>query len=285
MSNVGVLMSKSRTNPYLRAALESVPDYVSAVALRANALAAQSSLVAVQPPPQPTDPDADLERWLSGVAEAATARLIFEAQRGALADLLRDCDFRIVGTPVSHSAALLGSLADDMARLMADVGGVVARLDGARTPAEAIEGGTADTWRALSAIRESYDAIREAQATITLAADTSAFERAASQYIDDPLASDLALANLDDILPGWRQPDTSHISISGTPPERRPWPTNDPLAQLVWLSTSAAKVWVPTLGDLEALRERRQAQANPTPVVVPGRHDRVVNKPLSKAAR
>jgi hypothetical protein len=40
-------------------------------------------------------------------------------------------------------------------------------------------------------------------------------------------------------------------------PDPRPWPTDDPIAQLVWLATSGAEAWVPTLDELRALREKR----------------------------
>lgn len=78
-------MSDKMGNPYLRNALESIPEYPRAVALRAKALEAQQTLRGVQVPAQPTDPDADLSKWLTAVGEATVATVALEAQRGALA--------------------------------------------------------------------------------------------------------------------------------------------------------------------------------------------------------
>ena len=68
-----------------------------------------------------------------------------------------------------------------------------------------------------------------------------------SNYLlDDPLATDTTLRNLDQIFPAWREPDTTHTTLSDAPQaDPRPWP-QDPISQLVWLATSEAQPWVPT---------------------------------------
>jgi hypothetical protein len=84
-----------------------------------------------------------------------------------------------------------------------------------------------------------------------------------SPHIDDPLADDTHLANLDALLPGWHDPDT-RFAMQGTPDDRRPWPA-DPLEQLVWLVRSDAEVWIPTTSDLDALHAQRRDRLNPMP--------------------
>lgn len=143
---------------------------------------------------------------------------------------------------------------------MAEVAAVAARLGGAGSPAQAIARDVAPAWRELPALADRYDLIRDAQQAVTLAVDTLAIENARSRTIDDPIASDLVLSNMDDVLPGWREADR-YITFNGPPRERRPWPIDDRLAQLVWFATSSAQVWIPTIGELRALWQRRQAQA------------------------
>lgn len=259
------LKSKADANPYLRDALQAVPDYPRAVALRANLLERQQRFAAVHTPALPADADADLDAWLADVTKAAETQRTLDVQRDALDAALRDIDRRIENVPQLHTDTLLKSLARDLAALMAAIDNAVAQLDGARTPAEAITRGVEDAYRELPALRESYDLLRAAQMTVVLAADPFHVQAARSAHIDDPMASDLVLANMDAVLPGWRLPDKrNHITINGAMPDRRPWPL-DPIEQLVWLSTSNAEVWLPTLAELDALRERRQAHVNPQP--------------------
>ena len=91
---------------------------------------------------------------------------------------------------------------------------------------------------------------------------------ARSDYIEDDLASDLQLANVDEVLPGWNRPDNRAALSFRELGDRRPWPIHDPIEQLVWLVTSDAEPWLPTTKDLAKLRAKRQARrtkAGPKP--------------------
>ena len=89
--------------------------------------------------------------------------------------------------------------------------------------------------------------------------------RHASHYFnDDPHASRLFIRNIDSVFPGWLDGATTTFSMSGARPDPRPWPT-DPVAQLVWLSSSAAEVWLPTFAQLEQLQQELHRKHNPEP--------------------
>jgi hypothetical protein len=51
---------------------------------------------------------------------------------------------------------------------------------------------------------------------------------------------------MDEVLPSWRRPD-DRLTLAAALEDRRPWPADDPVAQLVWLAIGAAKPWVPTV--------------------------------------
>lgn len=257
-----MLLFVAAGNPYLQAALSTVPDYERLTALRAKVIARQASLHRpAEAPARPADADENLDEWLSAAVQASEAHRIWEVQRGALGSLRGEVEHCLEGLPQLHSDELLGSLAHDLALLMADCHGVVDQLHGASTAADAIANNAADAWRELSQLRRSYGLLREAQTSVMVAADPYYLQSARSAHIADDMASDCVLANLDYVLPGWRQPIPSAYVISGSPPDRRPWPAQ-PDEQIVWLCTSPAQPWVPTLRQLDALRERRHEQAN-----------------------
>ncbi|MCV7088886.1 hypothetical protein [Mycobacterium interjectum] len=268
MPNAPALMAKAGTNKYMRKALTSWPDYERLVALRASVFEHQRTLAPIPEIPPPAHAETDLDAWLADVAHAANAQRDREVKRGALGDLLRDIDSEIVAIAEVHTETLLKSLAADLDDLMGHVADVVSRLHGATTPTAAIANGTADAWRELPPLREEYDDLRDAQLTVMHAADVVHIQSAQSPHLDDEMATDLAIANLDDVLPGWRGRAPAHVVISGSPPDRRPWPT-DPIEQLVWLLSSTAKPWVPTLAQLYRLNEDRRKRANPTPNPTP----------------
>jgi hypothetical protein len=89
-----------------------------------------------------------------------------------------------------------------------------------------------------------------------------------SDHLDDPLASDVIIRNLDELLPTWRDPDT-RFAMQGTPPDRRPWP-EDSVEQLVWLINSGAEVWLPTASQLAKLHTERRHRIDPPADGEPG---------------
>lgn len=282
MPNAAGLAAVARTNEYLCRALDQFPEYARAVELRAKVLQAQRELRGVSAVPSPIDADG-LDEFLAAVERRTVDRLVSEAKRGALMSLRGEIDNQLPSILWVHCDAILGSLAADFAALMADVTGVASQLNGARNASEAIERGAESAWRQLPELRDRYDQLRAAQQTVVLAAvEPHLLATAKSDYIADELASDLHLANLDEILPGWRRPDNRAATSFGELGDRRPWPIDDPIEQLVWLVTSDAEPWLPTTEDLGALRAKRQARlrkAGPKPQPVREQKG-LLNKPI-----
>lgn len=287
MPNAAGLAAAARTNEYLRRALEPFPDYATAVELRAKVITAQKELRGVGVVPSPADA-AGLDDFLAAVEQRTLDELAFEAKRRALMSLRGEIDNRLTSVITVHSDAILASLASQFATLMEEVRSVAAELHGATTAGDAIARGTENAWRQLPDLRDQYDRLRAAQQTvITVSFEPHLIATARSPHIEDPLASDFALANLDEVLPGWRRPDRRAVTPFGELGDRRPWPIDDPLAQLVWLVTSDAQPWLPTAKDLAALRAKRQtlrAKAGPKPQPVRG-EKALLNRPIASRDR
>lgn len=262
------VIERAASNQFYRTAVEAIPGYREAVELRHKALRLRGGLPVTAWPPMPTSAADDLPAWLDSIAAAAGQDRDRAAQQDALTALIGDCDRNIQGA-VAIADRLLAPLGADMQRLMSEVAAAVKRLDGAHTAHDVLmKGGDAATvWRdELPPLRAGYDSIREAQ-TWAMAGDERLLH-SQSKYLDDPLANLTAIANLWDLFPAWREPaagiQTIHV---GQAPDPRPWPTNDPLAQLVWLSTSDAHVWVPTGRELDDLNAgRRHPRADPAAI-------------------
>ncbi|MBZ4558585.1 hypothetical protein GBO17_14230 [Mycobacterium avium subsp. hominissuis] len=287
MPSASGLAAAARTNPYLHRALADFPEYSRAVELRAKVIQAQRELRGVAAVPNPADA-AGLDEFLAAVERRTLDELAFEAKRRALMSLRGEIDNRLPSIIAVHADAILASLAADFATLMTEVESVATELRGARNASEAIAHGAEDAWRRLPELRDEYDKLRSAQSSVMLVAVAPhILATAKSDYIDDPLASDLAIANLDEVLPGWRRPDNRATTTFGELGDRRPWPVDDPIEQLVWLVTSDAEPWLPTRADLSALRAKRQARAakaGPKPQPVRERPG-LLNTPLASRDR
>ena len=261
------VLQTARVNRPYRNALEADAQYVQAAATREKALEAQHTLPAVHWPTSPLDTDVALDDWVAAVADARAAEQAREAKLTALRGLARDCEGVIVGCARVNPDRILKLLAAEFDALMAEVKSVVARLDGATSADAAIHRGTADAWRDLAPLRSRYDELRAAQ-NFVVQHEHELLQNSRSRYIDerhvnpDPLATDLALSNMDQAFAGWRQPDT-RVTVVGEPPDRRPWP-EDSAAQLVWLVTSDAKPWLPTIAQVKELHAQRRARLNQT---------------------
>ncbi|MCA2248823.1 hypothetical protein JF729_13635 [Mycobacterium intracellulare] len=282
MPNAAGLAAVARTNEYLHRALDEFPEYARAVELRAKVVHAQRELRGVSAIPSPTDADG-LDEFLAAVERRAVYRLVFEAKQGALMSLRGELDNQLPSLIAVHADAILGSLAADFAALMAEVTSVASELNGARNASEAIAHGAESAWRQLPELRDRYDRIRAAQQSVVLVAfEPHMLATARSHHIQDELASDLHLANLDKVLPGWKRPDNRAATSFGELGDRRPWPIDDPIEQLVWLVTSDARPWLPTAKDLAALRGKRQAlRAKASPKPQPVREQKgLLNKPI-----
>jgi hypothetical protein len=259
-SALGIL-ARAKMNPRYAKLLATRPGYLEAVAMRDKALQKQQSLRFPQVTyPTPPDTDgADLDQYLSDYAAAYEEEQSRTRHADALTAVIGACE-RTINSALDNPDALLRPLSEDLDNLMGRVTEVVDRLNGATNANEAINADVADAWRELPAYRREYDDIRNTQQLLMLHDDRPPGDHT-SDYVNDPLASDVVIANLDDLMPGWRGPDTRY-TLQGPPPDRRPWP-NDPLEQLVWLITSPAKVWIPTDSDLTALHATRRRLIDP----------------------
>jgi hypothetical protein len=257
------IISLAKSNPFFRAAIESDPDYLQAVALRDKVLATERELGHQQSTqaPIPVSPDDDLAAWLDDVARADALEREQAARVNALRSLRVRTEAEIVSRISGDPNWVLRHLREDFDTLMADTDQVVAHLDGATTPAAAIAAGVADYWHQLSALRHSYDQLRVAQRGIMVHQE-DLLRSCKTPNFDDELANDSAIANLDDVFPQWRQPP--QLNIDNTLGVPVPWPA-DPVEQLVWLCTSDAQPWLPTLSDLHALHAEQRKRRNPPP--------------------
>jgi hypothetical protein len=270
------ILHKAKSNPFFARAV-STEDYRTAVALREQAMSHRANLPAVNAPPEPTNTDG-LDDWVNAVSRARVAEQDGEYRYNALTSVINTCNSRISAVVDVDTDQVLGALSDQMTDLMADVDTAVAALNGARTASEVIAADVGDAWNELRSLRASYDLLRDAQIFVM----QDAMASHASYYLyGDAHASRLYIRNIDEVFPGWQTPDTSSVSLVAPPPDPRPWPTDDPVAQLVWLSSSNAEVWLPTLHDLAVLQQELHRKHNPEPAQVqPGRRDKPMQQTL-----
>jgi hypothetical protein len=257
----------ARMNIFFAGAMEALPDYIGSVALHARAQQVRADLPAVDDPVPPDSADADFAGWLAAIAETVAAKCARTEQIEALTKLVDRCESAVQMCLLTNADRVLGSLAKDLDKLMRQVDAAVQRLQGARTPAEAIAREAADAWRELSDLRRSYDDLRTAQQGV-MAVHPAHVQASRTTYWDDELTSDTQIANLDTVFPRWRQPQLSNLDRS--PIDSRPWPLGDDVAELVWLSDSAAEPWIPRLAELDRLQRDRREAANPNPKQVAG---------------
>jgi len=150
---------------------------------------------------------------------------------------------------------ILAALDESLGELLDRGSAVCDRLKGARTPAEAIAEGAAaaKAWGELAGLVSDYRQIRAAQTSV-MVEFVSVAQAAKSPQNTDPRASDLLLFNMNQVCPGWRAPSYDYMGALVWSP---PWP-QDETEYLVWLCTSDARAWVPTLGQLSVLWSERK---------------------------
>lgn len=267
------VVHKATANDYFRRAIDT-PEYRDAVALRQHAIERRNNLPPVTSPPTSTRID-DLDAWLTAVANNRAADQEREAIDLALAEVINRSEAAIAAQVDVFPDRVLSALSIDLDDLMTEVAAAVTKLKGASTATEVITAGVGDTWNELTASRQEYDQIRDAQKFVM----ADEMSRHSSDYwAEDPLASRLVIRNIDDIYPSWKNGATNAFTVSGTAPDPRPWPLNDRTAQLVWLCTSDAEVWLPTFDDIEELQQELHRKRNPMPKVIPGRPDKASPK-------
>src|SRR5690349_4300150 len=130
------VIRKARINEFFARAIDT-DEYRNAVALREQALERRTTLPAVNPPTEPTAPG-ELDAWLNAVTETRAAEQTRELQYNALTSAINTCDARIAAVVDLYPDEVLTALAADMTALLANVDTEVSKLNGARSPSEAI---------------------------------------------------------------------------------------------------------------------------------------------------
>lgn len=264
-----VVLRFAAQNSYYAKAVQT-PEHLAAIELRDEAIIRRDQLrsTATPPPPAPTTIK-QLDAFIKATTEAAEEQRNREHLHTTLSAVIASCEQTIAAATHVFPDRTLASLNTDMNQLMNEVDTVATELAGATTPEEAIAANKAKPWNKLSVLRGNYDTIRAAQQHIL---GHSWYDNQ-SHYLDDPLANLVAIRNIDDVFPHWRDADTSRTYIHGAAPDPRPWPV-DPVQQLLWLATSDAQPWVPTSAQLdqanEQRRERTRHPAGVEPTVYPG---------------
>lgn len=271
--NAQTLINTARTNPALAAALTVVPEWQQTIDLRDAVQQKMDNLAHVPLPPRPTNAD-QLDDWIAAAAAATSQQEQAERLHATLRSLAADLTGNLDGTAWIHGNTMLADLHTQLVAVMKSVATIADKLNGANNASAAITQQVEKHWRALPELRIQYENIRAAQTIITIAVDSNASQNAISPHLPEELASDLLLANMDELIPGWRIADTRWVA-SGNPPRRAPWPT-EPIEQLVWLATSDAQPWVPTTDQLAQLNDKRlnRPPMNIKPLIVHGRTDR-----------
>lgn len=263
-TNAAVIFARIRTNEFYRAAFEAAsPEFAEAARLREKLLTAQRQLPGV---PAVAAPGVDIDAWLDAVTQAEQAARTREVQFNAITSEINQCNGVVEGITTDYTDEILAHLHDALMEVMDQVAAIVDRLGGAVSARAVIAtGASAAAWRSLQPLRVAHDAVRQGQEW-AMSGEAASFDARSRRYPDDPVASDLWVANLDSVFPGWHDDDGSINYLGATPPpEARPWPVDDPVEQLAWLAASPAEPWVPTLPQLAALRRQRQARANQPP--------------------
>jgi hypothetical protein len=255
-----LVIDRISANRYYRVAVET-DDLEEAIELRGRAIRMRAELPPVPAVPLPATPDADLDAWLDDAAATVQIEYTRAARDNALARLIDTQEMRISRVTTTPDPSL-ARLDDVMQTIMNIARRLVERLDGCHDAPQIVANGDPKTLAAYQDLRslreDEYDAVRTAQDWI-IATDhrTTAYR---SKYLDDDLASDFSIANLDDLFPQWREPKREYsITVRSDPSDPRPWP-KDPVDQLIWLVASGAKVWVPTWAQLAELQRQRVAE-------------------------
>ncbi|WP_205874441.1 hypothetical protein [Mycobacterium camsae] len=217
-----------------------------------------------QPPvPDPFTAGAVTDEWIAAVIERSAQQDLTTKRRNILVRFIADADNR-AKTSVPDTDAVLRAYHGKLVELLDNARELVDQLDGANNAETAIDKGVGPQWKQLSELARDYQQLRNAQES-HVPQDIVISARPSTGTGEHP-ASDLFLRNLDDIWPHWRQPDLTPrtIRLDGRRDRTEPWPT-EPVPQLIWLATSQAEPWIPTIAQLRTLWRQRKTKANPQP--------------------
>jgi hypothetical protein len=269
--NAPVGLRSAQKNRYLSDAIDELPGYRQALDLAEQA---QQKLNSVAAPPEvpaelnPLVSGTISDEWITATLDHTATTLRIEQTRGLLLTVNRDARSTASGIYVASTDLMLTHVHDELTDLLSDVSGIAARLGGASTPAEAIANDLGGEWRQLTALTDAYKELRDAQRTVMTNGLVDYLVSAQPPAGGDEHLSDLYLANVDDLVPGWREPphrrNAQVINVDGRTHRYEPWPS-DPAERLLYLATSSAEPWIPTSGELDALNRERRDRMNPLP--------------------
>lgn len=238
---------------------------------------AQQRMLRLVPPsnelPHPFDSGRISDEWLESIVEAQRVRADNERRRGVLATLVNDGNMRAAQLLSTATDDLLTAYQSELKRLLAEVSDLAEQLDGITTADAALRADRVAQWKELIRLADDHDTLRSRQLEHY---DWQIKFESSPAIQGEPYASDLYLSNLDEIWPGWRNPQrtTIHLNAVGGAAERlEPWPA-DKTQLLLWLVRSPAKPWIPTHRQIQRLRQDRVARANPLPKAKPGQPDK-----------
>lgn len=253
----------------LQLACAALPGYREALELATEAdqwLKKQPTLPTVDPPLAAHVTD----EWLAAERARETALAEYEARRRIVQTRLHEEANRAQSIFNSGVDLILGALQNDLTELLGDAERLVAELDGATTPAEAIANDVGAAWRQLTDSADEYQTIRHAQEFVMLRASTSLWKSCTPSLPGESHANLAYIRNLGAVWPNWRQHGLNRevidLNSRARPARDEPWPADSGPELLVWLLTSGAEAWCPTTRQLRELLNERDA---PRPADVP----------------
>ncbi|MGH3968898.1 MAG: hypothetical protein ACRDTV_12490 [Mycobacterium sp.] len=272
-------------NRYLAKVVDELAGHRTALDVAAQAQQMLDSLVAPEGIPadlHPLNTGAVNDEWVDASIAHTAAVAMLERRRGVLLELLRDANAQAASVITHNINQLLTRLNDDLTHLLDEARQAAAQLGGATTAEEAIAEDAGTHWKALTALAGEYALLREAQDDVMRRApfDYLNGSRPANGQGEDH-TSDLRLANLDQLWPDWRDPGIKTIRMDGGRDRLEPWP-EDNAGLLLWLVTSPAQAWIPTLPQLDQLRTKRIARSNPMPKVIAGVRKPPINRQIAR---
>jgi hypothetical protein len=265
-------LSRLPNNPHLQRIAADLPDYQHALELAASC---DHYLDNMALPPQipaelnPLTTGTITADWHNAVDEHDTDVKRYHEHRQRTLNVKQRALAQATSIFATHVNYVLGELDTELRSVMAQAARIVRDLDGAHTAEQAIGRGVADAWRQLTDLVPAYASLRAAQEWVLINPAPGRYWQSVRPHLGGEDHASLAyLRNLQDIWPSWRNPHAAvPVNIDGSKPRLEPWPSDSGPELLIWLVTSGAEVWIPTLPQIDELfaelKERREAQLDP----------------------
>ncbi|MFI1240489.1 hypothetical protein [Nocardia salmonicida] len=192
--------------------------------------------------------------WLESIAVKAADREAVRLQLAAVTSLQGTAHQAVQGIVIDSGDEILGVLGERMALVVGKLEAAVKDLGAANTPADAIELGTAEAWKAVTDLVPEYQRLRASQTTVYTSSGSrwaETWQRAKQGKAggrDIPHSSYAIVSNLDEVFPRFSYAHPDDFS---------PW-SQDLAYFLVEVIKSGGKLWLPNERELSAhIAERR----------------------------